>query len=92
MTHAHTYRVTIDGECISAANSLRFSRGPNKTKYIIFKITDDEQSVVVEETSSDTNYETFRERLLSAVDKSGRPAPRYAVYDVDYDLGQDGKR
>ncbi|KAF5000798.1 hypothetical protein FGRMN_1405 [Fusarium graminum] len=84
--------VSIDGECITAANSLRFSKGPNRIKYVIFKITDDEQSVVVEETSSDTDYETFRQRLLSGVDKSGKPAPRYAVYDVDYDLGEDGKR
>ncbi|KAF5674977.1 transcriptional regulatory [Fusarium heterosporum] len=86
------FEVSIAGECITAANSLRFSKGPNRVKYVIFKISDDEQSVVVEETSSGTDYETFRQRLLSGVDKSGNPAPRYAVYDVDYDLGEDGKR
>ncbi|KAF5005909.1 hypothetical protein FDECE_7667 [Fusarium decemcellulare] len=86
------FGLTINTECISAANSLRSSRGPNKPKFIIFKVSDDEQTVVVDETSSDKDYETFREKLTSAVDKTGKPAPRYAVYDVDYDLGEDGKR
>ncbi|KAM0307419.1 hypothetical protein ACHAPM_000134 [Fusarium culmorum] len=47
---------------------------------------------MVEETSSETEYEVFRQKLLSGVDNTGKPAPRYAVYDVDYDLGEDGKR
>lgn len=92
MKHTYIYSVSIDQGCITAANSLRFSKGTNKIKFIIFKITDDEQAVVVEETSSDTDYEIFRQKLLSGVDKAGKPAPRYAVYDVDYDLGEDGKR
>ncbi|KAF4438415.1 cofilin [Fusarium austroafricanum] len=84
--------VSIDQDCITAANDLRFSKGSSKIKFIVFKITDDEQNVVVDEISSIVEYETFRQKLLSAVDKSGKPAPRYAVYDVDYDLGEDGKR
>ncbi|KAM0508278.1 hypothetical protein ACHAP8_000492 [Fusarium lateritium] len=84
--------VSIDQDCITAANALRFSKGPDKTKFIIFKITDDEQNVTVEEISSETEYEVFRQKLLSSVDKTGRPSPLYAVYDVDYDLGEDGKR
>jgi cofilin len=84
--------VSIDQDCITAANALRFSKGPDKIKFILFKITDDEQNVVVEETSSETEYEIFRQKLLSGVDKTGKPAPQYAVYDVDYDLGEDGKR
>ncbi|QPC70087.1 hypothetical protein HYE68_000839 [Fusarium pseudograminearum] len=84
--------VSIDQDCIIAANALRFSKGPDKIKFIIFKITDDEQNVIVEEASSETDYEVFRQKLLSGVDKTGNPAPRYAVYDVDYDLGEDGKR
>ncbi|KAF9780363.1 hypothetical protein IL306_000621 [Fusarium sp. DS 682] len=84
--------VSINQDCITAANDLRFAKGSNKIKFVIFKITDDEQSVVVEEISPDTEYETFRQKLLSAVDKHGKSAPRYALYDVDYDLGEDGKR
>jgi len=82
----------IDQDCVTAANDLRFAKGSSKIKFVIFKITDDEQRVVVEESSPDTEYETFRQKLLSAVDKSGKSVPRYALYDVDYDLGEDGKR
>jgi cofilin len=90
--YSYSNSVSIDQDCITAANALRFSKGPDKTKFIIFKITDDEQNVIVEETSSETEYEVFRQKLLSGIDKTGKPAPRYAVYDVDYDLGEDGKR
>ncbi|KAF4968348.1 hypothetical protein FSARC_4294 [Fusarium sarcochroum] len=76
------HRVSIDQECITAANTLRLSRGSNKIKFVIFKITDDEQTVVVDETSSDPEYETFRQKLISAIDKNGNPTPRYALYDL----------
>ncbi|KAJ4018101.1 hypothetical protein NW766_004177 [Fusarium irregulare] len=83
--------VSIDRECIVAASALHFNSG-NKVKFVIFKITNDEQKVVLEETGFETDYEIFRQKLLSAVDGSGKPEPRYAIYDVDYDLGEDGKR
>ncbi|KAF4979214.1 hypothetical protein FZEAL_4523 [Fusarium zealandicum] len=83
--------VSIDKECIVALNELISSRGPSKIKFVIFRVADDEKAVMVEETSSEQDYETFRQKLTSAVDKLGKPAPRYAVYDVDYDLGENGK-
>jgi cofilin len=48
--------------------------------------------VVVDETSAETDYEVFVEKLTSARDSAGRRAPRYAVYDVKYDLKDDGQR
>lgn len=60
--------------------------------FIIYKITEDYKNVEVEESSSEGNYEIFHQRLVSAVDSAGQPAPRYAVYDVEYDLGPEGKR
>jgi cofilin len=67
------------------------SRG--KTKFIIYKISDDRKSIVVEEVSSDPDYEVFRSKLENARDGQGNPAPRYAVYDVEYELaGGEGKR
>ena len=74
-----------------AASALHFNSG-NKVKFVIFKITNDEQKVVLVETGFETDYEIFRQKLLSAVNGSGKPEPRYAIYDVDYDLGVDGKR
>lgn len=68
------------------------SRG-SKTKFIIFKIADNKKEVVIDEVSQDEDYEVFREKLAAAKDAKGNPAPRYAVYDVEYDLGGgEGKR
>lgn len=64
-----------------------------KVKYVIYKITDDLKQIVVEEQSEEEDYEIFREKLASAKDAKGNPAPRYATYDVEYDLGGgEGKR
>ncbi|KAI9035783.1 cofilin [Aspergillus affinis] len=86
------HSVSITDECLDAFQVLRSGRGCNKLQYLIFRIADDESSVVVEDSSSEPNYEVFRRKLSSAVDGQGRPMPRYGVYDVEYDLGQDGKR
>ena len=60
---------------------------------MIFKITDDKKTVVAEESGSEKDYEVFREKLVNAKDSKGNPAPRYAAYDVEYDLGSgEGQR
>jgi len=83
--------VSIDDECVTVFNDFRMSRG--KTKFIIYKISDDRKNIVVEEVSSDPDYEVFRTKLEDARDVKGNPAPRYAVYDVEYELaGGEGKR
>ncbi|KAL2786988.1 cofilin, actophorin [Aspergillus keveii] len=84
--------VDITDECITAFRNLLFSRRPNKSTFVIYKISDDKKSVVVDETSAETDYEVFVEKLTSARDSAGRRAPRYAVYDVKYDLKDDGQR
>lgn len=91
-TTANKPSVRIQDECITAVRELRSRRDADKPCYIIYKITDNGQSVVVEETSSDKNYEAFLDKLASATDDKGNPAPRYAAYDVEYDLGEAGKR
>jgi len=83
--------VSINPECITAFNELRLGRG--KTKFIIFKIADNRQEIVVEESSHDPDYEVFRNKLEQAKDGKGKPAPRYGVYDVEFELeGGEGKR
>ncbi|KAL4883246.1 hypothetical protein BJY04DRAFT_28602 [Aspergillus karnatakaensis] len=81
--------VTIQDECISAFNKFRMTGGTKgtKPKFIIFKIADNKKEVVVDEVSEETDYEVFRSKLENAQDSKGNPAPRYAVYDVEYDLG-----
>ncbi|KAL2676451.1 hypothetical protein Neosp_010209 [[Neocosmospora] mangrovei] len=84
--------VKIQDECIAAVNELRSRRDADKPRFVIFKISDDERQVIVEEVSPEKEYEIFLTRLSSAVDPNGKPAPRYAAYDVEYDLGDEGKR
>ncbi|EEP79260.1 conserved hypothetical protein [Uncinocarpus reesii 1704] len=84
-------KVSIHPDCITAYNELRLGRG--KTKFIIFKIADNRREIVVDEASGEPDYEVFREKLENAKDSKGAPAPRYAVYDVEFELeGGEGKR
>ncbi|CAI7659641.1 unnamed protein product [Penicillium discolor] len=84
--------VSIADDCITAFRELRSQKSSKKPRFIIYKITDDYNTVVVDESSSEQDYEVFRQKLVSTVDNEGNPAPRYAVYDVEYDLGLEGKR
>lgn len=85
-------RVSIADDCITAFRELRPQKSSKKPRFIIYKITDDYNAVIVEGSSSEQDYGIFRQKLVSAVDNEGNPAPRYAVYDVEYDLGLEGKR
>jgi cofilin len=82
--------VSIEDECITAFNEFRLSRG--KVKFVIYKITDDKKRVVVEESSGDKDWEVFRSKLSDAKDAAGNPAPRFAVYDVEYEIPGEGIR
>lgn len=83
--------MSINPECITAYNELRLGRG--KVKFIIFKIADNRKEIVVEDSSDDPDYDIFRTKLEEAKDSKGNPAPRYGVYDVEFELeGGEGKR
>ncbi|KAE8168265.1 hypothetical protein BDV40DRAFT_95153 [Aspergillus tamarii] len=87
--------VNVTDDCVNKFNEFRMTGGNKgeKPKFIIFKIADDKKSVVVDEISSEQDYEVFRNKLAAAKDSKGNPAPRYAVYDVEYELGaNEGKR
>jgi hypothetical protein len=86
--------VSVTPECIQAFNELKLGKS---LKWIIFKISDDWKEIVVEETSTESNYDAFREKLISAKSKDRKGVEgiggRYAVYDVEYDApGGEGKR
>ncbi|KAK6068361.1 cofilin [Seiridium cupressi] len=74
-------------ECINAFNDLKLAK---KYKYIIFKLSDDNREIVVEDASTESDWEAFREKLINAQHKSKTGAvgkgPRYAVYDFEYSL------
>jgi cofilin len=86
--------VSVAPECISKFNELKLGKD---IKWIIYKISDDWKEIVVEETSTDADFNTFREKLLNAKSKDRRGKEgiggRYAVFDVEYDLESgEGKR
>lgn len=89
-TPSNSSSVTIDDECITKFNDFRMSRG--KTKFVIYKITDDKKRVVVEDVSDDADWEVFRTKLADAKDAAGNPAPRYATYDVQFEIPGEGQR
>ncbi|KAI5458917.1 hypothetical protein BGZ63DRAFT_465659 [Mariannaea sp. PMI_226] len=84
--------IQVSYECITAVHQLHGKRTANTPRFVICKISDDESSVVVDETSTENDYEVFLEKLAAAVDANGKPAPRYAVYQIEIDLGESGTR
>ncbi|ERF74010.1 hypothetical protein EPUS_03825 [Endocarpon pusillum Z07020] len=83
--------LTVHPDCIKAFNDLKL--GNNGIKYIIYKISDDQKEIVVDEISKETDYNVFREKLQNAQEKNGKSRPSYAVYDVAFDLaGGEGHR
>ncbi|KAL8827346.1 MAG: hypothetical protein Q9191_003238 [Dirinaria sp. TL-2023a] len=78
--------VSVAPECISKYNELKLGK---EIKYIIYKLSDDYKEIVVEDYSSDKDWDIFRNKLLSAKasykGKEGK-GPRYAVYDFQWDL------
>lgn len=79
---------TVNAECVTAYNDLKLNK---KYKYVIYKLSDDNKEIVVDSTSEDApEYEQFREKLINAQSKSKTGAvgkgPRYAVFDVEYQL------
>ena len=86
-------RATIAPECVNKFNELKLGK---EIKYIIYKLSDDLKEIVVEDYSSDKDWESFRTKLIEAkVEFKGKhgKAPRYAVYDFQWELaGGEGLR
>ena len=85
--------VSVTPACVSKFNELKLGKS---IKWIIYKLSDDYKEIVVEEESSDSDWEKFQNKLLNAKSpyrgKEGK-GPRYAVYDFQYELeGGEGTR
>jgi cofilin len=77
---------SVAQECVTAYNELKLNK---KYKYIIFKLSDDDKEIVIEETSTVADWDAFREKLVNATTKTRTgtgKGPRYAVYDFEYNL------
>lgn len=80
-------RVSVNPECVLKYNELKLEK---KLKYIIYRLSDDYKEIIVEDASSDGDWEVFQGKLLNAkASHKGREGkgPRFAVYDFEYELG-----
>jgi cofilin len=76
-------------ECMEAFNQLKLGR--TGVKYIIFKIVNDKE-IVVADQSKEKDFDIFQKEMTKS-DDGGAVDPKYAVYDCEYELpGGDGKR
>ena len=83
--------LSVNPDCVSKFNELKLGRGG--PKYIIYKISDDQKEVVVDEVGNESDYDTFREKLIAKKEANGKDRPSYAIYDVEFELeGGEGKR
>jgi cofilin len=67
LTWVNLSRATVSQDCITAFNELKLAK---KFKYIIFKLSDDNRQIVVEEASPDKDWENFRQKLVNATTKT----------------------
>jgi len=83
--------LSVNPDCVSKFNELKLGRGG--PKYIIYKISDDQKEIVVDEVGTEADYDTFREKLIAKKEANGKDRPSYAIYDVEFELeGGEGKR
>lgn len=76
------YSVTVADESLTAFNDLKLGK---KYKFILFGLNDDKTQIVVKETSIDSSYDAFLEKLPEN-------ECLYAVYDFEYEIPNEGKR
>ncbi|KAF9344673.1 cofilin [Mortierella sp. AD094] len=65
--------VQLNPECVAAFQELK----AGKIKYVIYKISDDQKSIIVETKAKTATYDQFLTRLPTK-------ECRWAVYDFDY--------
>ncbi|QIW98643.1 hypothetical protein AMS68_004161 [Peltaster fructicola] len=74
--------VTVSPECVSAFNDLKLGKS---TKWIVYKLSDNQKEVIVEEIGKEEDWEVFREKLINAKSPDGKKGARYAIYDLSYE-------
>ncbi|KAL6925497.1 cofilin [Hanseniaspora valbyensis] len=75
--------VTVADESLTAFNDLKLGK---KYTFVIYTLSEDKTQIVVKETSTDSDYDNFLEKLPEN-------DCLYAVYDFEYEIsGGEGKR
>ncbi|KAI3620397.1 hypothetical protein CBS9595_002364 [Malassezia furfur] len=74
--------VKVNQDCLEQFQALKLGK---KIRYIIYTLSPDNTEIVVAKTNESTNYDDFLAELPAA-------ECRYAVYDFEYQKGDEGKR
>ncbi|CAH6719728.1 cofilin [[Candida] jaroonii] len=75
--------VSVADDSLSAFNDLKLGK---KYKYIIFGLNDSKTQIIVDKTSTDSDYESF-------IGDLPENSCKYAIYDFEYEIGGgEGKR
>lgn len=72
----------MNQDCLEQFQALKLGK---KIRYIIYTLSPDNTEIVVAKTNESTNYDDFLAELPAA-------ECRYAVYDFEYQKGDEGKR
>jgi cofilin len=74
--------VGVNPQCLDVYQELKLGK---KHRYIIYSLSKDLKEIVVEKSSSDSNYEAFIGDLPET-------ECRWAVYDFEYETDEGGRR
>lgn len=74
--------VAVNDACLEIFQELKLR---HKYKYIIFKLSDDNKEIVVENSAESADYSDFLGQLPES-------EPRYAIYDFEYEKPGEGLR
>ncbi|GMH83230.1 hypothetical protein TrVE_jg6498 [Triparma verrucosa] len=76
--------VSVDDACIESFNNFKLKREPNKSRYFIYKMSDDKKSIVMEsEGALEKTYDDFCEELPEQ-------DCRYGLIDLEFET-DDGR-
>ncbi|WFD30990.1 cofilin [Malassezia sp. CBS 17886] len=74
--------VKVNPECLEKYQSLKLGK---KIKYLIYELSSDNTEIVVAKTSESQDYDDFVAELPPG-------ECRYAIYDFEFEKGNEGKR
>ncbi len=75
--------VSIEDDCIKSYNDMKLK---HDKRYIIYRITEDQSKIVIEEIGEKgKNYADFKEAIFA------KDGPRYAIVDFEYKKAETGQ-
>jgi cofilin len=75
--------ITVNDECVAAFNELKTGKA---YRFVTFKVADNNKEIVIDQkVGRSATWDDFKAALP-------RDEPRYAIYDLEFSLGESGDR